>query len=115
MTSVPALLGHGLALGLVPRTVEATVSCVVTRVAERMQHLAPRPIRQLDITSERHARMRMHVVLVVYRVGSHIDAVVRALLALKAVVLKDLMPQRFPLRTVVKDIDLVIGIELANP
>jgi hypothetical protein len=57
----------------------------------------------------------MHVVLVVYRVGSHIDAVVRALLALKAVVLKDLMPQRFPLRTVVKDIDLVIGIELANP
>jgi hypothetical protein len=57
----------------------------------------------------------MHVVLVMHCVGSHVDAVVRALLALKAVVLKDLMPQCFPLRRVVKDIDLVIGIELANP
>ena len=80
-----------------------------------MQHLAPRPIWQLDITSERHARMRMHVVLVVHRVSSHVDAVVRARLALKAVVLEDLMPQCFSLRTVVKDIDLVIGIELAYP
>lgn len=115
MTSVPALLGHGLTLGLAPRTVEATMSCVVTRVAQRMQHLAPRPIRQLDITSERHAWMRMYVVLMMYRVGSHIDAVVRAALALKAVVLKDLMPQCFPLGAVIKDIDLVIGIELANP
>jgi hypothetical protein len=57
----------------------------------------------------------MHVELMVHCVGSHVDAVVRTLLALIAVVLKDLMPQCFPLRAVVKDIDLVIGIELANP
>ena len=63
-----------------------------------MQHLAPRPIRQLDITSESHAWMRMHVVLVMDCVGPHVDAVVRALLTLKAVVLKDLMPQCFSLR-----------------
>lgn len=80
-----------------------------------MQHLAPRPIWQLNESSERHAWMRMHVVLVVHCVCSHVDAVVRARLTLKAMVLKDLMPQCFPLRAVVKDIDLVIGIELANP